>query len=116
MTRKTCGDMLIGALGEAVAHSRGELVARTDRVEVTARGGSVMPPPRYDSERIRALRKDLGMSQPIFAGMLNVSGSTVRAWEQGARAPDGPSLRLLEIAERSPEALLHAVQREQNRR
>jgi DNA-binding transcriptional regulator YiaG len=41
--------------------------------------------------------------------MLNVSPATVRAWEQGVRVPDGPSLRLLEIAERQPAVLLAQV-------
>jgi DNA-binding transcriptional regulator YiaG len=41
--------------------------------------------------------------------MLNVSSSTVQAWEQGVRAPDGASLRLLEIAENHPGALLESV-------
>lgn len=103
---KTFGETLIEALGEAVAHTRGELDSRVDRVEYTARKASVSPPPQYSADRIRALRKDLGLSQPVFAGMLNVSGSTVRAWEQGQRQPEGPTLRLLEVAERHPEALL----------
>jgi hypothetical protein len=41
--------------------------------------------------------------------MLNVSASTVRAWEQGAREPDGPTRRLLQVAELHPEALTDAV-------
>ena len=77
-----------------------------DRIEYTARKATVAPPPRYSADHIRALRKDLGLSQPVFAGMLNVSGSTVRAWEQGQRQPEGPTLRLLEVAERHPEALM----------
>lgn len=104
--KKGFGEMLISALDEAVSHSRGELEARVDRVEFTARKATVAPPPNYNADRIRALRKDLGLSQPVFAGMLNVSGSTVRAWEQGQRQPEGPTLRLLEVAERHPEALL----------
>jgi putative transcriptional regulator len=103
---KRFGEMLIGALGEAAAHARGELKAPVDRIEYTARKASVSPPPQYSAQQIRALRKNLGLSQPVFAGVLNVSGSTVRAWEQGQRQPEGPTLRLLEIAERHPEALL----------
>lgn len=103
------GEMLIGALEEAVEHQQGRLSARVDRVEITARGAVVSPPPRYSAERVRSLRKGLGVSQPVFAGMLNVSGSTVRAWEQGAREPDGPSLRLLQVVEQHPDALLSHV-------
>jgi len=46
------------------------------------------------------------MSQAVFATTLNVSLATVRAWEQGTRTPEGPSRRLLEIAERHPQILL----------
>jgi putative transcriptional regulator len=37
------------------------------------------------------------MSQPVFASLLNVKTTTVRAWEQGQRSPDGAASRLLEI-------------------
>lgn len=36
---------------------------------------------------------------------LNVSVKTVQAWEQGKRKPDGPTLKLLEIAEKHPEVI-----------
>jgi DNA-binding transcriptional regulator YiaG len=41
--------------------------------------------------------------------MLNVSQSTVRAWEQGAREPEGATLRLLEVADKHPEVLVEAI-------
>jgi len=41
----------------------------------------------------------------VFADVLNVSKSTVAAWEQGHRTPTGPTLRLLELAESEPEVL-----------
>jgi putative transcriptional regulator len=110
MTHDKLGDELIGALEEALAYQQGTVSdARVDRVPYTARLAAVDPPPVYDAEQIRLLRKRLNVSQPIFAGMLNVSGSTVRAWEQGQRQPDGPSLRLLQIADHHPDALLGHV-------
>jgi putative transcriptional regulator len=100
------GDALIGALEEAVAFERGELEGvRVDRVEVTARDVKVEPPPTYSAARIRSIRKGLSLSQQVFADMLHASPSAVRAWEQGAREPDGPSRRLLQVAESYPEAL-----------
>ena len=39
--------------------------------------------PRYDSERIRALRDHLKLSQTVLASVLNTSPSTVRKWEIG---------------------------------
>ena len=51
----------------------------------------------------------MALSQPVFASALNVSPETVRSWEQGKRRPDGPTLRLLEVAEQHPEVLLQRV-------
>ena len=109
-TNDSFGDLLIGALEEAVAFKQGKLPdVRVERHEITAREATVTPPPSYDAARIRRIRSRLRLSQPVFAGMLNVSSSTVQAWEQGVRAPEGASLRLLEVAEHSPDALLSRV-------
>jgi len=42
----------------------------------------------------------LELSQPVFAGVLNTSVSTVRSWEQGGKKPSGPSLKLLNLIDR----------------
>jgi len=62
---------------------------------------------RYGS----GLRARLRLSQPVFARALNVSPETIRAWEQGKRRPDGAALRLLQVAERHPEAIVEHVGR-----
>ena len=49
-----------------------------------------------------ALRKFVGLSQIQFAAALGISVYTLRNWEQGRRAPDGPALALLRIAARHP--------------
>ena len=108
--KESFGELLLGSLEEAVAHNRGEVEARVERVSLDARHALVAPPPRYTADRIRRIRRGLHVSQPVFAGLLNVSGSTVRAWEQGAREPEGPTLRLLEIAEKNPSVLMEAVE------
>jgi putative transcriptional regulator len=99
---------LLRGMREAVAVARG--TARPTRVYTVSRlkadEQSIAKPPAYTKERIVAIRKQMGVSQPIFADVLNVSTPTVRGWEQGVREPDGPSLRLLELAERQPAALL----------
>ncbi len=58
------------------------------------------PVPAYTSTQIRALRTSLQLSQPVFAGVLNTSVSTVRSWEQGDKKPSGPSLKLLNLIDR----------------
>lgn len=105
----TFGEALIASMEEALAFKRGEVSLRTRRADSTAREGRVSAPPSYDSARIRAIRAKLALSQPLFAAALNVSPQTIKAWERGARTPDGPTLRLLEIAEEHPQVFLAKV-------
>ena len=106
--KDTFGKQLVESAQEAVAIERGEKeAARITRR--TAAGSQVEPPPRYLSDRIKEIRRQMALSQPVFAAALNVSPETVRAWEQGKREPDGPTLRLLEVAEQHPEVLLKKV-------
>lgn len=58
------------------------------------------PVPEYDSEKIRALRESLKLSQAVLAAVLNTSLSTVRKWEVGEKHPSGPSLKLLNLLDR----------------
>ncbi len=58
------------------------------------------PVPAYTSAQIRKLRISLKISQPVLAGVLNTSVSTVRQWEQGEKKPSGPSLKLLNLIDR----------------
>jgi putative transcriptional regulator len=111
MTAKKKGDLgklLVDSMAQAVAIEGGTLRAAS-RHRRTLGEATVAPPPRYGSARVRRLRERLGLSQPLFAKALNVSVGTVRGWEQGARVPDGPSRRLLEVGERHPLAILEAV-------
>jgi hypothetical protein len=55
-----------------------------------------------DAAAIKALRLRLGFTQEVLAQKLNVSVSTVRAWEQGARLPSGAATRLLQHMGGSP--------------
>lgn len=108
---RTFGEALIASVEEALAFKRGEAPARTRVAEHSDPPSRPLSPPRYDAARVRALRERLAVSQEAFAAALNVSVGTVRAWEGGRRAPRGPSLRLLEIAERHPETFLADVPR-----
>lgn len=101
------GEKLVEAAREMVAVHRGEKApARVYHGVRTARRNVVAPPPEMTPRMIRELRERLGLSQAVFAKMLNCSLGSVKAWEQDLREPDGPSRRLLEIADRHPEVLL----------
>lgn len=60
-----------------------------------------------DPERIKALRKSLGFTQPEFADALGVTHRTITHWESDApgRAPKGPALILLHMLERHPKRM-----------
>jgi DNA-binding transcriptional regulator YiaG len=111
MSNENFGDALIGALEEAVAYERGELAgAHVNRVEITARHARVPAPPAYTPEQIRGIRHGFSMSQQVFADLLNASASAVRAWEQGTREPDGPTRRLLQVAQLNPDSLMNSAE------
>jgi len=57
---------------------------------------------------IAGIRRELNVSQPVFAALLNVPLSTARSWEQGKRKPSGAALRLLDLARQRPKILLAA--------
>ncbi len=53
----------------------------------------------YDAAHIAKLRKRLKLSQAAFARFLNISPSTIRQWEIGAKNPSGACQKLLNLAD-----------------
>ncbi len=53
------------------------------------------------SEGIKLLRERLKVSQAVFAAYLNLSISTIKKWEIGAKKPSGAALKLLNLIERN---------------
>lgn len=53
----------------------------------------------FSPTRIKRLRRELNVSQSVFATILNTSVSTVQKWEIGDKKPSGPSLKLLNLLE-----------------
>lgn len=59
-----------------------------------------LPPiKQYSPSQIKSIRLKTRASQSVFAIFLNTSTSTVQKWEQGAKKPNGPSLKLLNIVD-----------------
>jgi putative transcriptional regulator len=60
-----------------------------------------LPPVKiYNSAQIKRIRQRSKASQGVFAAYLNTSVSTVQKWECGAKKPNGPSLKLLNLVDR----------------
>jgi putative transcriptional regulator len=114
-SKGTIEERLIRSMNQAVEIAHGTLApSRTYDLPLTVREAKVPAAPAYNSRQIIAIRSNLHLSQALFAQALNVSPGTVRSWEQGAKPPQGPSRRLLEIAARSPETILNTLMRNQS--
>ena len=87
-------------LKEAIAHAQGKKKLTVREVELPD------PPQPMSSQQIVDLRTSvLGVSQQVFAKMVNASLQTVHSWEQGRVRPSGPALRFLRVIEKRPKVL-----------
>jgi putative transcriptional regulator len=95
--RTELGREVEAALGEVLAHLRGETVLSTRLLDDPSR------------ERIVALRRRLGLSRRRFAERFHLDPRAVQEWEQGRRMPDQAARVLLTVIERDPEAVERAL-------
>jgi len=58
---------------------------------------------------VKAIRKQVGMTQMEFAAAFGISVSTLRHWERGDRMPQGPARVLLRVVAIAPHAVLSAL-------
>lgn len=49
--------------------------------------------------KIKKIRLSSGVSQAVFAKILNVSSAAIKQWERGERKPSGSALKLLNLVE-----------------
>jgi putative transcriptional regulator len=76
---------------------------------LTVRTIQVAQPSAYRPDAVREIRKQLGVSQAVFAQLLGVSQVLVRSWERGARAPAAIARRLLDVIRDNPKALTSLI-------
>lgn len=83
---------------EAMGAAReGKLTLRSHTVEAKA-------PPPVDAAYVKATRRQLHMSAPVFARTLRVSARTLERWEQGQ--DPGPAAQvLIALVRRHPDTL-----------
>jgi len=99
--RKPLAERLKAGLTEGVRFAKGELTLRTVKVP--------SPPPEIRAKEVVSLRTQTGMSQAVFARLLNVSPKTVQSWEQGDRKPSNAALRMLQVFRENPEIVCRIV-------
>ena len=97
MKRTKVGREVEEALGEVLAHVRGE-------VDLPCR---IVDDP--SAERILALRKRMKLSRQKFANRFGLDARAVQDWEQGRRLPDRAARVLLTVIERDPKAVERAL-------
>lgn len=95
--RTTRGREIEEALGEVLAHVRGE-------VDLPCR---IVDDPT--AERIVALRRRMKLSRRQFADRFGLDVRAVQDWEQGRRVPDRAARVLLTVIDRNPEAVVSAL-------
>lgn len=94
-------DELLASMHQGADYAAGKITARTHHLTVLSQPLS--------GEEIAAIRKQLNVSQSVFADLLNVPKATAVSWERGLRSPSGAAVRLLQIARNRPKALLETA-------
>ena len=97
MERTQVGRELEEALGEVLAHVRGD-------VDLSCR---IVDDPA--ASRILAVRKRLKLSRQKFADRFGLDARALQDWEQGRRVPDRAARVLLTVIDREPEAVVRAL-------
>jgi len=92
------GRKIIEGLGEAVAHAKGD--------HTRAKQHLIRVPDQVD---VKAIRKQLKMTQREFAFRFGFNVDTLQNWEQGRRFPEGAARVLLKVIERCPDAVEDAL-------
>ena len=95
--RTELGREIETALGEVLAHVRGETELPCRIVDDPAAG------------RIVALRKRFRLSRQKFADRFGLDVRALQEWEQGRRVPDRAARVLLTVIDRDPEAVVRAL-------
>src|SRR5262249_22035879 len=102
-SRRPLFERLKAGLEEGIRHAKGEINLKTTTIELPDR------PPEVGAAELTNLRVASGMSQAIFARLLNVSTKTVQSWEQGQRKPSQAALRLIQVFRHDPAGLLEVA-------
>ena len=95
--RTKVGQEIEAALGEVLAHVRGEVDLPSRIVDDPA------------AEHILAIRKRMKLSRQKFADRFGLDARAVQEWEQGRRVPDRAARILLTVIDRDPEAVVRVL-------
>jgi len=94
-------DDLLTSMQQGADHAAGKITLRTHQLTTRALA--------FSGEEITTIRNRLNVSQAVFADLLNVPKATAVSWERGLRSPSGAAMRLLQVAQNRPDALLETA-------
>ena len=101
------------SINEAIGSTLTDMLEANLKVSFTKKEldklGVKVAPVLVSAEEIQSIRKILGVSQSVFAKLLNVSLSSVRQWEQNLRNPSGSTMVLLELLQKEPKLLDYRI-------
>jgi len=94
-------EALVASVEAMAAHVRGQrkVTLRTTTLTLPEPIAPIRP------RDVAAIRRQLNVSQSVFAALLNVPKVTAVSWEKGRRKPTGAALRLLDLIRKKPEIL-----------
>ena len=88
------GRRIVSAMREVMEHVHGKRELRTTIVHVAD---------------VKAIRRQLRMSQQEFSQAYRIPLRTLQGWEQGQRQPDGPATAYLQAISRLPKQIKTAI-------
>jgi DNA-binding transcriptional regulator YiaG len=95
------GREIVASLAEAIEVARAGIPIES---RFTVRSVSLPSQPKtYNPAAVQTTRHKIGVSQAIFAHLIGVSPTLIRAWEQGQRTPALWARRLLDEVNRDPQ-------------
>lgn len=77
-------------------HEQGKITLKSIEVDIPE-------PIRITPEEIRNIRKQLNLSQAVFARKLRTSVRTYQGWEQGKTHPNPQAVLLLKMVDKAPQ-------------
>lgn len=99
--KKSTFESLKKSMGQGLSLAKGEKLGHARIAEFIVR-----EPKGFSAEQIRKLRLQIGLSQPVFAGILGITVNAIRNWEQGRNTPSMMARRFLEIIQDDPQGFL----------
>lgn len=95
-------------VGEYVKDIKGE-ESETEKMTI-----NVLSAQKYNSKKVKELRRKLSMTQNELSIILEVSPRTVESWEQGKTQPNGSARRLMDIISGHPDIVKEIIDIEVN--